>query len=109
MAWVHRVLARVPRWKHANQQSAAHCFTNKKVRLADDAESFCRSVHKWIFRSFRDVRIGREQFLVERCERTLMSMSSMGLFAPIGEVDMKSAPGPVRVSRTDRRSDRSCP
>ena len=37
------------------------------------------------------------------------SMSSMGLFAPIGEVDMKSAPGPVRASRTDRRSDRSRP
>jgi hypothetical protein len=37
------------------------------------------------------------------------SMSSVGLFAPIGEVDTKSAPGPVRVSRTDRRSDRSCP
>jgi hypothetical protein len=31
------------------------------------------------------------------------------LFAPIGEVDMKSAPGPVRASRTDRRSDRSRP
>jgi hypothetical protein len=37
------------------------------------------------------------------------SMSVMGLFAPIGEVDMKSAPGPVRASRTDRRSDRSRP
>jgi hypothetical protein len=37
------------------------------------------------------------------------SMSSMGLFAPIGEVDMKSAPGLVRASRTDRRSDRSRP
>jgi hypothetical protein len=37
------------------------------------------------------------------------SMSSMGLFAPIGEVDMKSAPGPIRASRTDRRSDRSRP
>jgi hypothetical protein len=37
------------------------------------------------------------------------SMSSMGLFAPIVEVDMKSAPGPVRASRTDRRSDRSGP
>ena len=37
------------------------------------------------------------------------SMSSMGLFAPIGKVDMKSAPGPVRASRTDRRSDRSRP
>ena len=30
-------------------------------------------------------------------------------FAPIGEVDMKSPPGPVRASRTDRRSDRSGP
>src|SRR5450432_818207 len=39
----------------------------------------------------------------------LASMSSKGLFAPIGEVDMKSAPGPVRASRTDRRSDRSRP
>jgi hypothetical protein len=29
--------------------------------------------------------------------------------APIGEVDMKLAPGPVRASRTDRRSDRSRP
>ena len=37
------------------------------------------------------------------------SMSSIGLFAPIGEVDMKSAPGPVRASRTDRRSDQSRP
>jgi hypothetical protein len=37
------------------------------------------------------------------------SVSSMGLFAPIGEVDMKSAPGPVRASRTDMRSDRSRP
>ena len=37
------------------------------------------------------------------------SMSSMSLFAPIEKVDMKSAPGPVRASRTDRRSDRSCP
>ena len=36
----------------------------------------------------------------------LASMSSMGLF---GEVDMKSVPGPVMVSRTDRRSDRSRP
>jgi hypothetical protein len=41
--------------------------------------------------------------------RRVASMSSMGLFAPIGEVDMKSAPGPVRASRTDRRSDRSRP
>jgi hypothetical protein len=37
------------------------------------------------------------------------SMSSMSLFAPGKKVDMKSAPGPVRASRTDRRSDRSCP
>jgi hypothetical protein len=37
------------------------------------------------------------------------SMSSMGLLAPIGEFDMKSVPGPVRASRTDRRSDRSRP
>jgi hypothetical protein len=37
------------------------------------------------------------------------SMSSMGLFAPIWGGDMKSAPGPVRASRTDRRSDRSRP
>jgi hypothetical protein len=37
------------------------------------------------------------------------SMSSMGLFAPIGEVDMKSAPGTVRASRTYRRSDQSRP
>jgi hypothetical protein len=37
------------------------------------------------------------------------SMPSMGLFAPIGKVDMKSAPGLVRASRTDRRSDRSRP
>ena len=29
--------------------------------------------------------------------------------APIEEVDMKSARGPVRASRTDRRSDRSRP
>jgi hypothetical protein len=28
----------------------------------------------------------------------LASMSSMGLFAPIREVDMQSAPGPVRAS-----------
>jgi hypothetical protein len=39
----------------------------------------------------------------------LASMSSMGLFAPTGEVDMKSPPAPVRASRTDRRSDRSRP
>ena len=39
----------------------------------------------------------------------LASMSSMGLFAPIGEVDMKSAPGTVRASRTYRRSDQSRP
>src|SRR5665213_178219 len=39
----------------------------------------------------------------------LASVSSMGLFAPVGEVDKKSASGPVRASRTDRRSDRSCP
>jgi hypothetical protein len=32
-----------------------------------------------------------------------------GVFAPIGEVGMKSTPGPVRASRTDRRSDRSRP
>jgi hypothetical protein len=37
------------------------------------------------------------------------SMSSMSLFALIEKVDMKSAPGPVRPSRTDKRSDRSCP
>jgi hypothetical protein len=37
------------------------------------------------------------------------SASSMGLFAPVGEFDMKSVPGPVRASRTDRRSDRSRP
>ena len=37
------------------------------------------------------------------------SASSMGLFAPIEDVDMKSAPGPVRASRTDTRSDRSRP
>lgn len=41
--------------------------------------------------------------------RRVALMSSMGLFAPIEEVDMKSAPGPVRASRTDRRSDRSRP
>src|SRR4051812_30477375 len=29
-------------------------------------------------------------------EVRVASMSSIGLFAPIGEVDMKSAPGPVR-------------
>jgi hypothetical protein len=28
---------------------------------------------------------------------------------PTGQVDIKSAPGPVRASRTDRRSDRSRP
>jgi hypothetical protein len=33
----------------------------------------------------------------------------MGLFAPIEEVDMKSVLGPVRASRTDRRSDQSRP
>lgn len=27
----------------------------------------------------------------------------------VGEIDMKSEPGPVRASRTDRRSDRFCP
>jgi hypothetical protein len=37
------------------------------------------------------------------------SMSSMDLFAPLGEADMMSAPGPIRASQTDRRSDRSCP
>jgi hypothetical protein len=39
----------------------------------------------------------------------IASASSMGLFAPIGEFDMKSVPGPVRASRTDRRSDRFRP
>src|ERR1700689_192692 len=37
------------------------------------------------------------------------SMFSMVLFAPIGKVDIKSAPGPDRVSRTYRQSDRSRP
>src|ERR1700742_4493378 len=69
------------------------------VRILDE-NSFSR-------RKASHLSIARFKFHVAASR--VASMSSMGLFAPIGEVDMKSPPGPVRASRTDRRSDRSRP
>jgi len=42
------VPASVPSRQYPNQLFAAYHFTNKKVWLADNAESFQRSVHKYI-------------------------------------------------------------
>jgi hypothetical protein len=62
------------------------------------------------FPSHAAVVVGLGIFRIEpkRLDEILYGPVEVALVA-IGEVDMKSAPGPVRVSRTDRRSDRSRP
>ena len=57
--------------------------------------------------SLRSCRAPKER--QARGSRSHRRRREMGLFAPIGEVDMKSAPAPVRTSRTERRSDQSRP